>query len=108
MERAGALARRGQRAILDQAPLEAAVRKKAKSIADVLIEEGLERGLEQGLERGRTEGARNVVLRVLARRGVALSQAVRARIEACTDLATLEDLIDRAVTIAQADELFAR
>jgi hypothetical protein len=72
------------------------------------LEKGLESGLEKGLERGRLEGqlteARKALRRVLAGRQLALSQTDDARIEDCTDLATLERWHDQAITARTAAE----
>ncbi|HEX3761298.1 MAG TPA: hypothetical protein VHW23_21530 [Kofleriaceae bacterium] len=77
---------------------------------DMGLEQGIEKGLERGLEKGRELGmetgvlkgqlteARAALRRVLARRGLAPSQADHVRIDACADLATLERWHDRAVT----------
>ncbi|MET9534299.1 hypothetical protein ABZY02_27670 [Streptomyces sp. NPDC006649] len=65
-----------------------------------------EEGLEEGREEGRAEAQAGAVLMVLERRGPAVSPATRARITACTDLATLTDWLDRAWSVGAADELF--
>ena len=73
-----------------------------------LIEKGIEKGIGQGIEQGRLEGrlteARAALRRVLARRQLTPSQDGDARIEACTDLATLERWLDRAVTAASVSD----
>jgi hypothetical protein len=43
---------------------------------------------------------------VLEVRGLAISDDVRTRITTCTDLASLGDWLDRAGTVAHAEELF--
>jgi hypothetical protein len=43
---------------------------------------------------------------VLEVRGLVVSEAVRERITACTDLDRLDDWLDRAGTVARAEELF--
>jgi hypothetical protein len=55
---------------------------------------------------GKAEGKAEAILRVLAKRGVAVPDEVRERISACVDLAMLEQWLDRAVTAASVDELF--
>lgn len=62
---------------------------------------------QQGLQQGREAEARRALRRVLARRGLAVSPAQDARIEACADLATLERWLDQAVTSASAEEALA-
>ena len=53
-----------------------------------------------------SEGRAGAVLRVLARRNIAVSDEQRERISACTELETLDRWLDRAVTAASTDELF--
>jgi hypothetical protein len=43
---------------------------------------------------------------VAARRGVALTEAERARVLACADLPTLEAWLDGAATATRADDIF--
>jgi len=61
---------------------------------------------DKSLRRSFSEGRAGAVLRVLARRNVAVSDEQREQISACTDLETLDRWLDRAVTAASADELF--
>jgi hypothetical protein len=76
-----------------------------------LIEQGLEQGLEKGREEGQREGqmihARSMLRRALIRRQLAPSKADDARIEACTDLATLERWLDRVATAVSASDALA-
>ena len=48
-----------------------------------------------------------LLLRLLARRNIALTPTQRAAIDACTAPAQLERWFDRAITVADADALFA-
>lgn len=60
---------------------------------------------KMGEKRGRAEGKREALLTILTERGLAPTAAERARIEACTDIATLDRLVQRAITaesVAQA------
>ena len=57
--------------------------------------------------RGREDGARASLLRVLARRGLALSEAQREQVQACGDVEALHAWLDRAVDAANADAVFA-
>jgi hypothetical protein len=59
---------------------------------------------EELLEQGRLIARREVLRRVLACRRLALSAEEEARIEACTDAATLERWFDQAVTAASTAE----
>ncbi|WP_197285931.1 hypothetical protein [Nocardiopsis sp. NRRL B-16309] len=56
---------------------------------------------------GEARGEAKAVLRVLARRGVEVPQEARERISRCTDEETLGAWLDRSVTAATVDELFA-
>lgn len=60
----------------------------------------------EGRAEGRADGEARSVLKVLAARGIQISDGQRERILACTDLAVLDRWIDRAVTVASADALF--
>ena len=67
--------------------------------------QGLAEGREEGREEGRDAMVRSL-LRLLDRRHLVLSPEERLRIESCTDLATLEQWIERAGDAAAASELF--
>ena len=73
------------------------------TIEEMLINRGIERGVAQG----RAEGERRAILRVLERRGLSVTASLRARLDACADLAELERLLERAFDISVADDLFA-
>lgn len=59
-------------------------------------------GKAQGEARGEAKG----VLRVLEVRGLPVSDEVRARVTACTDLDRLNDWLDRAGTVQSAEDRF--
>jgi predicted transposase/invertase (TIGR01784 family) len=69
--------------------------------------EGLAEGETRGETRGGVKAKVEAVLAVLATRGIAVDHAVRARVEACKDAATLDRWIVRAVTAASAEEIFS-
>ncbi|MEV8456259.1 hypothetical protein AB0467_31465 [Streptomyces sp. NPDC052095] len=71
-------------------------------VAESFRNEGREEGREEGIAKERSLG----VLRMLDRRGVAVSDADRERIGSCRDLATLDLWVDRAFTVKTTDELF--
>lgn len=56
---------------------------------------------------GVAEGEARAVLRLLARRGLTVSEEQRERVLSCRDLPTLEAWFDRAVVASDADEVFA-
>ena len=78
----------------------------ARKYVGIGEEKGREEGREEGLEEGRiTEAVRNVVT-ILETREFALTEATRERIEACTDLDTLEEWVRLAVKADRPEDLF--
>ena len=71
-----------------------------------LIRQFREEGRTEGREEGREEEARAALFRVLSRRGFALDDEARRRIEAERDLARLEAWLDSAVTAEAVDDVF--
>jgi hypothetical protein len=69
--------------------------------------QGREEGRQEGRQEGRAQGEAAAVLRVLAKRGIAVDDKSRERIESCTDLDLLGTWLDRSLTAEQVDELFA-
>ena len=60
----------------------------------------------EGKAEGEAKGEAKGILRVLEVRGLPISEAVRERITACTDLDRLNEWLDRAGTVARAEDLF--
>ena len=60
----------------------------------------------RGLAEGRAKGVANSILTVLAARKLPVSDDVRGRIEACTDIQTLDLWLVRAATAASPGEVF--
>jgi hypothetical protein len=71
------------------------------------IEQGMVQGIERGIDQGRLSGARAALRRVLARRQLAPNKGDEARIDACTDLATLDRWLDQAITAASVSDALA-
>ncbi len=69
-------------------------------------DDGLAEGEAKGEARGEAKGEANAVLRVLAIRGIAVSDDIRALICACADTQQLDTWLDRAVTATSIDDLF--
>ena len=69
-----------------------------------LIDQGRSEGRQEGQLEGRLAEARAALRRVLVHRQLAPSQDEEARIEACTDLATLERWNDRAFTAVSVSD----
>ena len=87
------------------------VEARRQHILEVLLEASpktqqqlIDKGRLEGQLEGRLVEARAAVRRVLARRQLALSQDDDTRIDACTDLATLERWLDRAVTAVSVSD----
>jgi hypothetical protein len=65
------------------------------------------RGEARGKALGEALGEARLLLRTLEKRGVAVDEATRARVTACTDTAVLDRWFDRALTATSLDEVFA-
>jgi hypothetical protein len=66
-----------------------------------------ERIHDQGMAEGEAKGEAKALLRLLAARGLAPSEAQRSLVASCTDPAQLDIWFDRAITAATAAEVFA-
>jgi hypothetical protein len=66
-----------------------------------------ERIHDQGMAEGEAKGEAKALLRLLAARGLAPSEAQRNQATSCTDAAQLDLWFDRAVTAGTAAEVFA-
>jgi hypothetical protein len=71
--------------------------KRAEELMRSWGEKLIDRGMRRGLARGRAEGRAEDVLRILAARGVHVTDEARQRILSCMDLATLDRWFDRAL-----------
>ncbi|MFC7219247.1 hypothetical protein ACFQLX_13875 [Streptomyces polyrhachis] len=69
--------------------------------------EGKEDGKAEGKAEGRVSERRRMVLMLLANRDVIVSDEVRERVAGCADLDVLDRWLERAFTVATAQELFA-
>jgi hypothetical protein len=72
-----------------------------------LVAAKLAEGEAAGLLKGKVEGKISSSFAILAARGLVVDAEARARIEGCTDLATLDRWLVRAVTAASAAEVVA-
>jgi len=61
----------------------------------------------EGEARGEAKAKAEAILKILAKRGVSITEAQRQRVLDCSDLATLDRWLDRALTSIAIDELFA-
>ena len=65
------------------------------------------RSYDRGKAEGEAKGKAEALLMLLRRRGLAMTSDQQHRIITCTDLATLDRWLDRAVSVASVDELLA-
>ena len=70
------------------------------------IQQAREYGAAQRAEGG-AKAKVDAVFIVLSARGLPVTSEARARIEACTDVATLDRWISRAATVSSTEEVFA-
>ena len=59
------------------------------------------------IDRGKLEGKRDTLLRLLARAGFVLTENESARIQACTDIATLDRWVDNVLGAKTAAEVLS-
>ncbi|MEU3984762.1 hypothetical protein AB0F77_32665 [Streptomyces sp. NPDC026672] len=71
-----------------------------------IIEKAYLDGVAEGKAEGKAEGEVKGVLAILELRGIPVSDDVRDRITACTDLTRANDWLDRAGTVERAEDLF--
>lgn len=103
--------------VLNSVASEHGKEEQVRTIAEMLMEKGHAKGLAEGMAQGRTEGRTEGlaeglaigraqdVLRILAARGIALSEEDRKIILSCTDLNTLDQWFDRALSAASFSDL---
>lgn len=73
---------------------------------DDFIDRWRDEGLALGRAEGRAQGEAQMLLRVIAARGLAVSAEIRARILASTDVSQLEAWGDRATTARSVSDIF--
>jgi flagellar biosynthesis/type III secretory pathway protein FliH len=69
--------------------------------------EGKAEGEAEGEVKGEAKGEAKALMRILKRRGMAITDEQQHQIVACTDLATLDRWLDRALFVVSVDELLA-
>jgi hypothetical protein len=62
---------------------------------------------EKLIERGKLEHTRDVLLRLVVRAGITLTDDDRGRVHACTDLATLDRWIDNVMGAKSAADVLS-
>ncbi|MFJ9678221.1 hypothetical protein ACIRP2_09225 [Streptomyces sp. NPDC101194] len=60
-----------------------------------------------GRAEGRAMARAEDILRILSKRGIAVSEQVRERVVSCSDLDVLSEWLDRSLTAEVAEDLFA-
>lgn len=83
------------------------VQQDMQRLRDEGRQQGLETGRQQGRVEGRVEEARRAVARVMAHRGLGLSEALEARLSSCDELATLERWLEQSLTASTAEAALA-
>ncbi|WP_044238063.1 Yae1 family protein [Chondromyces apiculatus] len=71
------------------------------------LQEGKREGLQEGERKGKLEGKQDALLRLLARAGIALTADERARIQGCTDAATLDRWIENVIGAKSASDVLS-
>ena len=66
---------------------------------------GKAEGEAKGKAEGRAKGKAEALLRILAQRGLPVSEGQQRRVVECTDIDTLDTWLDRALLAASVDEL---
>lgn len=69
--------------------------------------EGLREGKLEGLREGELQAKRDTLLRLVARAGIALTETERARIQGCTDSATLDHWVDNVLGAKTATDVLS-
>ncbi|WP_437956629.1 hypothetical protein WME76_35370 [Sorangium sp. So ce119] len=72
-----------------------------------LIDRGVREGELKGMREGRLEGKRDTLQRLLARAGIGLTENESARIQACTDVTTLDRWIENVLGAKTATEVLS-
>ncbi|WP_437894090.1 hypothetical protein [Sorangium sp. So ce124] len=86
---------------------EAAFPPFAQKLIDRGKLEGLREGKLEGLREGELKAKRGTLLRLLARAGIVLAECESARIQACTDITTLDRWIDNVLGAKDATEVLS-
>jgi hypothetical protein len=99
--------REPMRRALEKLVMEQQTQAKAKypPFAQQLIDRGKLEGELEGEVKGELKGRRTTLLRLMGRLGIALEEEDRARIEACTDAATLDRWLDNVLGAKTATDV---
>ncbi|MGK4007590.1 hypothetical protein WMF31_33525 [Sorangium sp. So ce1036] len=69
--------------------------------------EGMREGKLEGMREGELKGKKETLLRLLARAGIVLAENESARVQACSDIATLDRWIDNVLGAKTASEVLS-
>lgn len=102
--------------VLNSVASERGKEEQVRTIAEMLMEKGHARGLMEGLDKGRVEGRAegqalgraHSLLKILAARGVPVSEEDRQHILSCTNLDTLDQWFDRALNATTLSEVMLK
>ena len=70
------------------------------------VQKLIDRGAKEGEIKGKLEGKRDVLVRLVKKAGIGLSDEDRVRVDACTDLAILDRWIDNVLGAKTAYDVF--
>lgn len=70
------------------------------------LERGRKQGHAQGKAEGHAEARAHILIRLLARQGIHVDVPSRQRIMSCTDVATLDQWLDRALNATRLSDVF--
>ncbi len=69
--------------------------------------DGIREGKLDGIREGKLDGLRDALLRLLARASIALTEEDRARIQACSDAATLDRWVENVLGAKTAADVLS-
>jgi hypothetical protein len=93
--------------------IEAALSEAARKVVEMqpgiekFFTEAHRRAYDRGMAEGKAEEAARLVLKLLSRRGITITDAQRHQILECSDLEVLDRWQDLAFSVTSVEELFA-
>ena len=82
--------------------------ERVRDLAEAKLAEGEAVGFTKGHMSGKAEGKAEAILALLMARGIASSEGDRARITNCSDAATLDAGLVRAISASSVEDVFNR
>lgn len=70
------------------------------------LQEYVEQGISQGISQGELKHSRTMLERMVHRAGIVLTDELKMRIEACTDVVVLDKWIENAIDATTAADVF--